>query len=131
MKKDALIQLLSNIKGNPDVVLWNPYVGDFNPILDVSSCKLYKESVELNFNALKAEAYGLCKEPLTDEQIQSLRLQAEDMVRKSGYSLPNEYVQEDEMDFWYQKRTKKVVVITPKKVGKKSYGRHKYEDVGY
>ena len=32
MKKNDLIKLLNTIEGNPDVVLWNGFVGDYQDI---------------------------------------------------------------------------------------------------
>ena len=34
MRKDKLIKILQNIKGNPEVVLWNGFVDDWMPILE-------------------------------------------------------------------------------------------------
>lgn len=132
MRKNDLINLLQNIKGNPEVKLWNPYVEDYNPILDVQTDTLYKESVSFIIDWLKAEIYQ--KEQrweLTDDEIKSIELRAKQIHKEREYGLPNEYVTKEEKDRWYQKRTKSIIVLSPKRVGKTSYGSHKYNDIEY
>jgi len=132
MKKNELIELLNSIEGNPEVMLWNPYVDDFNPVQKVETDTLYKESVEHLFNWLKLE---LCQSKnsfdLTDEELFGLKEQAKTLHKTKEYQLPNEYVLEEEKERWYQKRTKKIITLVPKMVGKTSYGTHKYNDVEY
>lgn len=132
MRKNDLISLLEGIKGNPEVKLWNPYVGDYNPILDVQTDVLYKESVSFILGWLKAEIYQREQRwELTSDELKSLELKAKEIHKEREYALPNEYVTEEEKDRWYQKRTKSIIVLSPKKVGKISYGRHKYDDIEY
>lgn len=56
MKKNKLIELLQTIEGNPDIYLWNGFVGDWVDI-DPNFVEDYlvKESVEHKFNCLKME----------------------------------------------------------------------------
>ena len=132
MRKNELIKLLQGIEGNPEVRLWNPYVEDYNPILDVQVDTLYKESASFIFECLKAEIYQREKRwELTSNEVELLEFQAKQIHKEREYGLPNEYVTEEEKDRWYQKRTKSIIVLSPKKVGKTSYGRHKYEDIEY
>lgn len=42
MRKEQLIQLLQDLPGNPEVVLWNGYVGDFMNISGVVESDLVK-----------------------------------------------------------------------------------------
>ena len=132
MRKNELIELLQNIKGNPEVKLWNPYVEDYNPILDVKTDTLYKESVGFIFDWLKAEIYQKERRwELTTNEIEQLKSRAQEIHKNREYGLPNEYATEEEKDRWYQKRTKSIIVLNPKKVGKTSYGLHKYDDIEY
>ena len=132
MRKNELIKLLQGIEGNPEVRLWNPYVEDYNPILDVQVDTLYKESASFIFECLKAETYQREKRwELTSNEVELLEFQAKQIHKEREYGLPNEYVTEKEKDRWYQKRTKSIIVLSPKKVGKTSCGRHKYEDIEY
>ena len=132
MRKNELIKLLQGIEGNPEVRLWNPYVEDYNPILDVQVDTLYKESASFIFEWLKAEIYQREKRwELTSNEVELLEFQAKQLHKNREYNPPNEYVTEKEKDRWYQKRTKSIIVLSPKKVGKTSYGRHKYEDIEY
>ena len=68
---------------------------------------------------------------MTSNEVERLEFQAKQIHKEREYGLPNEYVTEEEKDRWYQKRTKSIIVLSPKKVGKTSYGRHKYEDIEY
>lgn len=44
MKKDKLIELLSQIKGNPDIYLWNGFVGDYVDVVSkFITCELVNE----------------------------------------------------------------------------------------
>jgi hypothetical protein len=44
MKKDKLIQMLSEIKGNPEIYLWNDFAEDWEDIdKKFVSCKFVKE----------------------------------------------------------------------------------------
>lgn len=132
MRKNELIKLLQGIEGNPEVRLWNPYVEDYNPILYVQVDTLYKESASFIFECLKAEIYQREKRwELTSNEVELLEFQAKQIHKNREYNPPNEYVTEEEKDRWYQKRTKSIIVLSPKKVGKISYGRHKCEDIAY
>lgn len=42
MKKNDLVKLLEGLEGNPDVVLWNGYVGDYMHIKGLSESDLVK-----------------------------------------------------------------------------------------
>lgn len=47
MLKNQLIEILKNIKGNPEIMIWNGIVEDVQPIAkEVVECKLYKMSFE-------------------------------------------------------------------------------------
>ena len=132
MKKSKLIELLNGIEGDPDVMIWNGYADDFNPIAAVEQDILYKESVEHLIRCLKHE-YCLDKKcfDLNEDETNTIIEQAKHLHKKREYGLPNPYVIESEKYNWYQKKTKKVVTIVPKMIGKTNHGRHKYEDVNY
>lgn len=132
MKKSKLIKLLNEIEGDPDVMIWNGYADDFNPIDAVEQDILYKESVEHLIRCLKHE-YCLDKKcfDLNEDETNTIIEQAKHLHKKREYGLPNPYVIESEKYNWYQKKTKKVVTIVPKMIGKTNRGRHKYEDVHY
>lgn len=44
MRKNDLIKILESIKGNPEVVLWNGSVGDYQHIKGVEESSLVKET---------------------------------------------------------------------------------------
>lgn len=46
MRKNDLIKKLQEIKGNPEVMLWNGLVADFVPIGNMVGCSLVKQTLE-------------------------------------------------------------------------------------
>lgn len=46
MKKNDLIELLNNIRGNPDIMLWNGLVEDFMDIGELSETYLVKQTFD-------------------------------------------------------------------------------------
>lgn len=132
MKKNDLIKLLEEIKGNPEVVLWNPYVEDYNPVLKVATDVLYKESLEHIFNMLRAQSHlDYSEQGHTEDDLNALYEEAKRIHSKRTYDFPNPFVTEEELHQWYQKKTKKVIIIEPRKVGKTSYGRSSRSDISY
>lgn len=72
MKKDKLIEMLSKIEGNPDILLWNGYVGDYQ---DISTKVTETSLVKMTFESyLKLVEYEERRErndftyALTEEQ---------------------------------------------------------------
>lgn len=66
MKKNELIELLSQMKGNPDVVVWNGFVEDWMPLGKPEKASLVQQSKKksLHFHNLRRINKGL--EPETD-----------------------------------------------------------------
>lgn len=44
MRKNKLLEILNNIPGNPEIHLWNGFVGDYQPIKELVKVDLYKLS---------------------------------------------------------------------------------------
>lgn len=55
MKKNDLIKLLSELKGNPEVVLWNGFVGDYMNIKGLEEGHLTKQSQKSYIEACEFE----------------------------------------------------------------------------
>lgn len=41
MRKNKLIEILQSMSGNPEIVMWNGYVGDFMPIGNIVMSHVY------------------------------------------------------------------------------------------
>ena len=119
MKKNKLIELLQAIDGNPDIYLWNGFVGDWvdiNP--DFVEDYLVKESVEHKLNCLKME---WCRDNNTfdvpNDVTASLSEYANKLAAKEKWDFPNRYVEQSEFKKWYGKYKKRIILIDAKRKG--------------
>lgn len=133
MKKNDLIKLLQEQPGNPDIVLWNGYVGDY---MDISNefieLELVKETVDFHYNWAVSQwkqDHKLFEVP--EDVLVNLRSEAEARVKKRQWELPNSFVGDEDMESWYGKKRKKVLMLNPKLRGKKSYGMSSGDDLEY
>jgi hypothetical protein len=107
MRKRQLIELLEKISGNPEVVLWEGFVGDYMHIdKDITVHELVKRSRDL---------IGLrCK---SKEEI-------EQAFRNQDWDFPNPNIETiEEYNKWYGQHKKKVILISPKPRGKSTFDR--------
>ncbi|MGL4582644.1 MAG: hypothetical protein ACRCVU_06640 [Flavobacterium sp.] len=120
MKKNQLIQILQGIKGNPEVMIWNGLVNDVMPIGDVSEDTLYKLSKEHIYETLEFDQKRFAKsfDDLPQDVKQRLKERAEEITKKAQYEYPNQYLHPSEYPCWYNKRVKKIAVISAKVTGK-------------
>lgn len=120
MKKSELIKLLTDIKGNPEITLWNGYVGDWMPIdKTLVELELVKESSEHIRRSINNERFCDGLSPISDaELLKNIK------NNHSAWILPNEFVPEDEMNEWYGKSRKKILVLQPKLRGKSVFDRN-------
>lgn len=109
MRKNKLIELLQEIEGNPEVLVWNGHVGDWMAL----ETKLHKKTLtrmskkrRLYYVNLEQQVRG--KEPLTLED-----LKGDD----------EEWSIDDTFDTVYHDQTKKVIMLNPKTRGVKSFDR--------
>ena len=66
MKKDKLIELLQSIKGNPEIVIWNGFVCDYQPISNkITEMFLYKETKQSQLKMINYERLRDGLEPIT------------------------------------------------------------------
>lgn len=102
MRKNELINILSQIKGNPEIVIWNGFVGDYH--------KISKELVPVELVKHSREHLSLyCDDP---EKLDHL-------YKTEEWELPNSFVPEEEYARWYGNRKKTVYVLNGKLRGKK------------
>lgn len=76
MRKNDLIKLLSEIKGNPEINIWNGLVGDVMPIRGISQTEQFKYSLP---NLLTRIRYERCLDTknfdyqLTPEEVEDVK----------------------------------------------------------
>lgn len=120
MRKDDLIKMLSEIDGNPEVMVWNGYAQDYMPTTkeSVTVDKLYKHNFEW-YRCARTKGGRID----IDESV----LIAE--YKKEGYDQPNPFYLEDDMKHVYTNRPKTIIVISPGMANKSAYDR--YGKIGY
>ena len=120
MKKNKLIELLQNIKGNPDIYLWNGFVQDF---VDIDGkfveCTLVKETEEHIEACLVGEATR--DNVVTDYD--NIKKDATKIYKELKWEFPNPYLDEEQYKRWYGKNQKKVVIIQAKVKGETTWDR--------
>lgn len=125
MRKNQLIELLQEIKGNPEVMVWNGLVDDYMPIGGVDTNTLYKQSIEFIYKTLVynyQERNSSFDNPPEDIQ-EELREKATALFKKETYALPNMYLDQDQFADWYGSNKKTIISLNPKPTGKVSVGR--------
>lgn len=136
MRKNDLIKLLETLEGNPEVALWNGYVGDYNHISStLDTLELVKETREFILSSLihqhKAMEGLAFDAELPQEEIQRLSDLATILHKERSWDTPNPYVSPEEYESWYGKRVRKIVVLSPKERGKVSLGMTSAGDIPY
>lgn len=118
MRKNQLIEILKNIKGNPEVMIWNGIVEDLQPISkEVVECKLYKLSFEGYKERVNLQrVYRENLPELLDDELKALYKK-----HKIGQYDAFNYYAPDDNDKAYNKKT--VFVLEPKVTGKTHFDR--------
>lgn len=121
MRKNDLIKQLQSIKGNPEVVLWNGYVGDYMHIDKPLQSDLVKMTKEYWIESVRLEDCRDRKDwnyQLPDAEIKTLERRHRTEIQWEI----NEYVDEEDIA---KKRYKKksVVFLQAKKRGIKTFDR--------
>lgn len=125
MRKNQLIALLQEIKGNPEVMVWNGLVDDYMPLGNVNTNTLYKQSVEFIYRTLVynyQERNNSFDSPPENTQ-KKLREKAIALFKKETYELPNMFLDQDQFVDWYGNNKKTIISLNPKPTGKVSVGR--------
>jgi len=123
MRKNELIALLNNIKGNPEIVMWNGYVEDYQHIGGAEEYTLYKEQKShiagwiLHDKRRKAGTFD-------DISLSEDDLALVDKIDKERqWEFPNQFFTEEEVKSVYGNRKKKVVMLNAKRRDKTSFDR--------
>lgn len=119
MTKNELIEKLSAIEGNPEVVFWNGYVGDWMRLSDeITESALVRETPEFVRTSLEQEVMsdGLPASNITDKDV-------EEAMEHREWDLPNPYVTGERFNKWYGDKRQPIVVLNAEARGKTSYSR--------
>lgn len=123
MKKNKLIQILQNMKGNADIKVWNGYAGDWQDF-DLVEQELVKESEEFIRWWIEAEWKQENKNSIIPEDVQKeLDEIITRRVKEREWDFPNHYVSEENMERWYGKNRKRIFLINAKLRGKSTFDR--------
>ena len=120
MKKNDLIKKLQGIKGNPDIVLWNGFVGDYQHIAEPTEGDLVKETLENYLEMCRLETARDAKDwdlQLPPDEVEELK----GSYRDFKYEHNNYITQEDIREGRYKK--KRVIYLPAKLRNETSYGR--------
>ena len=124
MRKNQLIELLQEIKGNPEVMVWNGLVDDYMPLGSVDTNTLYKQSIDFIYKKLVydyQERNNSFDKPPVEIQ-EKFREKATALFKKETYELPNMYLDQDQFSDWYGNNKKAIISLNPKPTGKVSEG---------
>ena len=118
MRKNQLIEILKNIKGNPEIMIWNGIVEDVQPIgKEVVECRLFKLSFEGYKERVNLQrVYRENLPELLDDELKALYKK-----HKIGQYEAFNYYAPDDNDKAYNKKT--VFVLEPKVTGKTHFDR--------
>ena len=120
MRKNDLIKKLQSIKGNPEVVFWNGFVGDYQHLAEPTEGDLVKETEDYYLemcrlqDAIDAKDWNL---QLSEKEVQELKK----VYRTFKYEHNNYVTQEDIKAKRYKK--KRILYLSTKPRGETSYGR--------
>ena len=121
MRKNDLIKLLQTLEGNPEIVLWNGLVGDYQTISSkLLEGELYKQTIEGYFESYRKERCvkeNNAKYTLTNKEVDYLTT----TYKTFGYEQKTLVTAEDIKEKRYRK--KRVVYIQPKESGKTWFNR--------
>ena len=120
MKKSEFIEKLNRIEGDPEIVIWNAYVQDWNGVKELYPHELVRQSFE-----------GYCDEVQLEKQVElrdwEFKLSQKEIVDlKSSYRKHCEWQLDSKDAFEIDdkfKLKKRVVIIEPKKRNLKDFDR--------
>ena len=120
MTKNQLLDLLNAIPGDPEIVVWNGYVGDWMSLEDtLTESALVRETPEFVKSSLIAEAWShdhLPASSVTDEDVESA-------MEYRHWELPNPHVKPADLEKWYGTERQPIVILNPKPRGITTFDR--------
>ena len=123
MKKNDLIEMLSKIDGNPEIKLWNGYVGDYMDLGEVVPSNIVKMRFEFFLEMCRLEH---CMDTGADRKTYSFTHEEIAELRKNykdnyGWEF-NEYVTEEDIKS-KKYSSKTIMILNAKTRGKKTFDR--------
>ncbi len=121
MRKNDLNKLLSDLEGNPEIVLWNGYTSDFMHIDGLVGGDLVRMTWEHYLEMCRLEECSNRRDwtyQHSAEDIEELRKS----FKKNNEWEPNEYVTQEDIQTKRYKQ-KRIVYINAKRRGKTMYDR--------
>jgi hypothetical protein len=124
MTKNKLIKKLQQIKGNPEIKLWNGFVDDWMNF-DLVENILVKESEEFVRFRIEMDWKQQNKTwEIPPDVRDMLEAKIQERLKTDEWEMPNEFVQtKEDFDKWYGKNVKRTVFINAKTRGKKCWDR--------
>lgn len=117
MRKSDLLKLLNDVPGNPEVVIWNGFVGDWQKISpDLVEIRLVKHSRQFLESAINFQRSQEQLPPLTEEELNA-------RVKQEEWNTPNQFVKPEKMTDLYGTKRKRLLVLSGLKRGKTSCDR--------
>lgn len=126
MKKSELIKKLNEINGDPEVLVWNGFVGDYQKVSsNVEETILFKECTDSIFKNLVFEEMKNRKsfDELPEDLMVKLRAEAKEYASKREWELRNLHFDDETAKRVYGKNKKKVVILELKNRGKEAFDR--------
>ena len=124
MRKNKLIDILNQIEGNPDILLYNGFVDDFMDFnIRTEPCVLVKHSLEFIHKRLCYSFHERNSRFPNESENKELLKQSEILSKEEEWEFPNEFVTQDDAKHWYGNRMKKVFMIEARLRNKKCYDR--------
>lgn len=126
MKKSELIKKLNEINGDPEVLVWNGFVGDYQKVSSsVEETILFKECTDSIFKNLVFEEMKNRKsfDELPEDLMVKLRAEAKEYASKREWELRNLHFDDETAKRVYGKNKKKVVILELKNRGKEAFDR--------
>ena len=112
MRKNDLIKRLNNIPGNPEIVLWNGFVEDYQPIS--------REIVEIKVAKHSKDYLAACLEL---EGVEPAPERGEADFKNQEWELINEFADVEQRQRWYGNNIKSLFVLSGKSRNKRTFDR--------
>lgn len=105
MKKNTLIKLLQNIKGNPDIVLWNGFVDDYmhisKDIGEIILAKKTKKGIEQDLQFVYFQNTGKVLDMTSDD----IKAKVQERYTSQKFGDINDYTFERDKDYYGKTKT--------------------------
>jgi len=122
MTKKQLIEKLSTIDDDTEIMIWNGIVEDCIPLGDLANLTMVKRSKESCYRDMLMDLCKIKKDfnyKPTKEWIKKSKRRAKEIVAKEQYSMPNMFMEQDMLDKYYPDQIE--VIILEAELANKTY----------